>query len=70
MNDRALPEDLIGTRSAAQLLDCSKKTVIRYITVDERLEGFKVGGRWKMRRTAVMQLIEAGHFSSRGGNQL
>ncbi|WP_167461429.1 helix-turn-helix domain-containing protein [Nocardia brasiliensis] len=63
-----VPEDLITVRTAASLVDVDAKTIKNWIKAGD-LEGWLVNGsRWRVRRAAVLALVQLASVSGVGGD--
>ncbi|MBF6296806.1 helix-turn-helix domain-containing protein [Nocardia amamiensis] len=62
-----VPEDLITVRTAASLVDVDAKTIKNWIKAGD-LQGWLVNGRrWRVRRTAVLALVQPADASTAVG---
>jgi len=60
INQLSLEEEpeYISTTEASQMLDKSKRTVQNYLN-DDKLEGFKDGRNWKVKKQSVDKLLQS-----------
>ena len=52
-----MPEDIMTLKEVAEYLKLAEKTAYR-LAADGKIPGFKVGGSWRFRKTAIEEWID------------
>jgi excisionase family DNA binding protein len=63
--------EVMGIREASDYLGVSRETLYKYV-VEERIPGFKLGNRWKFKKTVLDRWMEkqSTQREERGGGKL